>query len=320
MNIKEREKELEEIKWQYWNKGKTFKLLWQYYRAKKLDTSTPFPDKFKGNHNLRMATQEYALFWMNHEPETASFDDYWNFKQKVRREFAVNKEKRASERVSYTASLFFPDKRQTWIKDFLGETKFKHVEDYSGLIAGNIDEFVSIVNKTRNRPPTIDELKEYLTNQLMPSSCLTLQIHQWELSEKETKEIIKEVSLILKDRTYRIKPEIKALKQYLHVYESYYEHNKTTNGKKKTAIDVFNELKLKIEKQKNPKKVNSEFRDLTNEEKLVEIEKAKSKVVYDCVRFARKIIGNLEAGKGKHARLTNNKKWWIVERERKPTK
>lgn len=262
-------KELEKIKWDYWNKSKPFKLLWQYYRAKKLDPATPFPDKFKedhlkyaecwkrsffiGNevawrafygekepntHAVFVAAREYWLYWINHEPETASFDDYWNFKEEVRRAFA-------------------------------GDTPTnKYVEDYSGLIARDIESVVDTFKRKENRKPTIDELKEYLTNSLMPSSSLTLKIHQWKFTDKEAKIILKEVSRILKDRTYRIKPEPKALKQYLRAWEYKHEQNKSYS-------EIFN--KLIKEKDYN----------------LID-EKRKPKLY---VANARKIIKNLETNK-----------------------
>lgn len=209
---KERQKELEHLKFDYWNKSKLFKSMWRYYRAKKLDPSTPFPDQFKIDKikckpfapKYFLATQEYWLFWLYYDPETASFDDYWKLKEKVRCELKADKKK-------------------------------AYVEDYRKLISEDFGIAIDQFKMENSRTPEINEVMEHLTWFLESSGSIYLKINQYEFTNPEADKILKEVEMTLKKRTYRTKPEPKTLRQYLMAWELRHE-----SKPRKSYLEIFN--------------------------------------------------------------------------------
>jgi hypothetical protein len=141
------EKELERLKWDYWNKSKLFKLVWRYFHAIKLNrnnpASNPYLNEVKQLKNgiyspvqLGADTRKYRLYFYFHEytPENADFDKYWNFEQERKSKPPFNK----------------PYKRI-------------YVEDYSELIENDFEYAINQFKRENNRNPKINEVKEYLS-------------------------------------------------------------------------------------------------------------------------------------------------------------
>lgn len=107
--------DLDRLKWEYWNESLLFKMYWRYYRAKKLDPSTPFPEplkKLKEKSALFEIILNYWYFWQHHEPRNATYEDY----------LACEK------RLSIDQKRAFPE-----------ENKPVYIEDYRALLAEEID-------------------------------------------------------------------------------------------------------------------------------------------------------------------------------------
>lgn len=200
---KELHKKLELLKFDYWQKNDKFKSLWRYYRARKLDPSTPFPDQFKKDKikyepsapPYFLATREYWLFWLYHDPETASFKDYWEFKEKVRSEFKT--------------------------------VKNIYIEDYRELISKDFEIAIERVKSKKNRSPKINEVKECLVDWLLDSRSIYLKINQYEFTKLEAKTILKEVTSILNKRTYDARPHLQWIRDYLTAWELQQEQGKS---------------------------------------------------------------------------------------------
>lgn len=216
----EKRKELERIKWDYWNKSKIFILFWKYIRANsfewanRLNGSTPLPDQFKPkiddqnrkvNHPILQATREYWPYFLYQDHENGSFEEYW------------------------TETKFLRDAKEG------NEKEKRRVEDYRGLITGDIDVVVDMFKRKENREPTIDELKDHLVNWKMDTPCAVwLEITQIAYTDKEAKERGREVTRILKKRIHKTKPEPTALRRYLKCLE--------LREKGDDYIKIFNEL------------------------------------------------------------------------------
>lgn len=195
-NTEKRRKELERLKWDYWNKSKAFKSFWKYFREIHIDKSTPLPDQFKPktdnknrkiNHPIFSATREYWPYFLYKEPEMASFDEYWKKTMVFRNAIKNNEKKRKPP-----------------------------IEDYRELITKDIDDIVGKFKKEKKRKPTIDELKDCLVDwQMNPSCFVWLQIRQVQFTAIEAEERGKEVIRILKKRIVNTKPEIEPLSKYL---------------------------------------------------------------------------------------------------------
>ena len=255
MNVKVREKEFEEIKWQYWNKSNSFKLLWRYYRAKKLNPSTPFPDKFKNDEMKKtfQAAREYWLYWVNHEPETASFDDYWNFKEEVRRAFAGDKNRN------------------------------KYIEDYREVVTRDIDRIINRFKRIKNRKPRLDELRENLILEMTDSRHSVLKIYRYDFTETEDQEIQKQIMRSLKKNhvdSANFHPE--ALKQYLKAWELRKESNP-----KKPLVEIYELIKEKGVTIED--KAGKAFRCIEKADKIIENLEAGKKIWWN-VKRERKLI------------------------------
>jgi len=241
---KEREKELEHLKFDYWNKSKLFKSMWRYYRAKKLDPSTPFPDQFKQdkikNNNKApkyfTSTYKYWLFWLYHDPETASFDDYCKFREKARREFLAGE---PAEKTIY-------------------------VEDYRERISEDFGIAIDQFKMENSRTPEINEVMKYLTWFLESSGSIYLKINQIEHTYTEADKISEEVKVILKKRAYRVKPETKTLRQYLRAWELRHESKPP-----KSYLEIYNLVIKKNDYDVKDKKGKAK-RYVSNAKRIIE--------------------------------------------------
>jgi hypothetical protein len=192
---REKRKELEQLKWDYWMQSDKFISFWTWMHSIGSPNKQPLPDQFeptfdtqkrKIRHPMFHSTRDYWYYFMYRDHKEASFEEYWSFMM-----------------------------NEVWCVEDENEKLHKRVEDYREHISSDIDDVVEKFKREKHREPTIDELKIALVYSMMRIPFVYLEIFQFDFTFAEADRILKEVSQILKKRIPRTKPEIIPLRKYL---------------------------------------------------------------------------------------------------------